>query len=492
MSISAPRAGTVAIALAYLGLPNALFAAGWLSPWPCALGLIAIACTFLPTLTLHDARTAGRWPPGAKALSLLAVALVWSALGGAGHLFHANTDWLVRDAVLRDLVVANWPVGYTTGDAQEWVLRAPIGYYLPAAWVGKLAGARFADPALLAWTVIGVWIFLCLATEGDATPARVALTVSVIVLFSGMDLIGTLLAGNPVTPGTRIEWWARTFQYSSNTTLLFWVPNHAVPGWIAAAIIWRQWSRPDAVWWVPAMLALLPLWSPLTALGVLPLVAVMLAWRWARGTFPKMPLAATLGSLVVVAGSGAYLTAQSSRIPSVWIWQQAGVDPVSQAIVYLLFVCLEFGILLAAILRLEHRPVLITAAATLLVLPLYRFGAGHDLAMRASIPSLAVFALSVAQVLPRLWLHSRPGPRAIAVTVILAIGVATPAMEIFGVLSRPRWAADPTTNVFEATGQAPHYVADTHGSRGLSILGAVHALPSQKPRTRNEDEAERR
>lgn len=57
--------------------------------------------------------------------------------------------------MLVDLVGDPWPATYAI-DGVATLLRAPIGYFLPAALVGKLWGLRAAELALLAWTVLGV------------------------------------------------------------------------------------------------------------------------------------------------------------------------------------------------------------------------------------------------------------------------------------------------------------------------------------------------
>ena len=128
-------------AVAYLTLPLAIFLAGWFEIWA-AIPLLACLAYALKGV-------AARPPPGGARPSItrlqLAVAVgvgcAWTVCGGTGHLVYANLDWHLRDAVLHDLVVGRWPVGYGVHGGQETLLRAPLGYYLPAALVGKSARA---------------------------------------------------------------------------------------------------------------------------------------------------------------------------------------------------------------------------------------------------------------------------------------------------------------------------------------------------------------
>ena len=75
--------------------------------------------------------------------------------------------------------------------------------------------------------------------------ARRAAVAAVVVLFSGLDIIGSLLDDGPrfrtdwnIT--THLEWWAGKYQYSSMTTQLFWVPNHALGGWLIIGLLFRN------------------------------------------------------------------------------------------------------------------------------------------------------------------------------------------------------------------------------------------------------------
>ena len=164
--------------------------------------------------------------------------------GGTEHWVFANADWHLRDAVLHDLVVGRWPLGYGPLQGQDTLLRAPLGYYLPAALIGKWGGLPRAHFAMAAWTALGATLFLLQVLS--LTPARAgpALTAAaVVVLFSGFDIIGSLfdvphfIAHWDVT--RHLEWWAASYQYSSMTTQLFWVPNHALGGWLTMGLLCR-------------------------------------------------------------------------------------------------------------------------------------------------------------------------------------------------------------------------------------------------------------
>lgn len=446
------------LAIFYLALPNFIFLVGWFTPWVAAIGVAALLCALRP---MFDAEFAGRMAaPRAQFVALLIVALAWSAFGGAGHLFHASSDWVIRGAVLRDLVAWEWPVGYRTPGGVEFLLRAPIGYFLPAAIVGKATSAAFADTALLAWTALGVWLFLALVVDGNERPARLAWKIAVVILFSGMDLIGLLIYRDPVSVTGYFEWWGRMWQYSSNTNLLFWVPNHALPGWLAAAILYRSRGHVSAIRVAPLLLALIALWSPLTAVGVLPLaLAAGMAELPRRGIKALIDPVSAVGATVVAVLVAIYLTTDIVRIPSAAAWQPE--DPVTGILsYYALFVALEFALLFGLIVTVDRSTLVLAAGATLFLLPLYKFGPANDLAMRASIPSLAILAMASIDAIPRMLAAPRTRWRGGLAIAFLVVGSATPATEFARATLRPRWAPDLDGNLYTVSkGAQAHYMA---------------------------------
>lgn len=221
----------------YLAAPVFIFLLTWFKPGygvPLAL-LLALGCVLaLRTGAAPlEARSHWRGPTPLQWLALLAVALLWTALGGAGHLFYANHfDWHVRDALLLDLSRVTGPLAVQALPSHEsWILRCPLGYYLVPALLGRLVGLQWAQLGLLLWTYLGVVLVMAQLALVRQGWKFIGLMLLVLPLFSGMDWLGGLLLFNPqpLFSTAHIQWWAMLFQYSSNSTLLFWVPNHTLP-----------------------------------------------------------------------------------------------------------------------------------------------------------------------------------------------------------------------------------------------------------------------
>ena len=399
---------------------------GWISDLG-ALALSLGACGGLIRVAAHLPMS-GRGP-GLRVLGGgFAVALAVFMLGGEGRFFYATADWQVRGAVLRDLTLYPWPYLYADGDARL-LLRAPIGIYLAPALVGKLAGLRAAEIALLLQNSAMLAILFGLgATLFGSARARWRAVV-VFLAFSGMDAVGQLLAAQPLTMNA--ERWVMPV-FSAHITQAFWVPQHALAGWSAAILflLWREGKLPPELWL--SAVPLLALWSPLAAMGAMPFAALTI-WEAARRREVTRHAIGwpALASLIAAPGL-AYLATGSAEVGS-----RPLAVPFNH---YVLFELLEVGPYLLALAFAGWRGrfggrLLVTFTAILLAMPFVQIGQLGDFAMRASIPALAVLAIGVADLLDRpvtdrLWPRLAMGA--------LAIGAITPAFEIWRALVLPR------------------------------------------------------
>lgn len=418
----------------YLMLPLLLFCA-WFR-WPVALALAMLAAYGFVRMLSGVQWT--RVEIGRQALVLTAtVALAWTALAGIGHFFFANLDWTVRDAVLRDLAATPWPPMYDTDGAAPRILRAPVGFYLPAAAAGGLLGLPAADLLLYLWTALGFALVLCAAATLFRSGRERLLCCALMLLFGGLDVIGFWMGqGTLPGPGEHTEWWASFVQYSSSSTLLFWVPNHALPAWLGLLLALHHWRKPELARMAPMLAAAVPLWSPFAALGLLPFFIAGLNWR--RDHTTLLSLRSSWPFIVLALLVTAYLTMDTQDIVKGWVVTEFR-DRSEFWLRYTTFCMLEFGIaalLLISLGTFELR--LAIAMVVLSALPLYRIGIGNDLAMRASIPALTVLALATVQ--PMLAASSPALPRAL-LGCVLAVGALGALQEPMRALLTPRWAA---------------------------------------------------
>ena|GEM_PF-465703 len=514
----------------YLTVPLALFLGGWFRPGVAVVLLLALAVSLSPLIRRRDSSATPVTPatpaPGSgagaagapRALTrgeialAIGVGLAWTLCGGTGHWLFANPDWQVRDAVLHDLVAGHWPVGYGSLDGAPSILRAPLGFYLPAALVGKLAGLNCAHIAMAAWTALGATLFLiAVISLVPARRAAVFTALAVVVLFSGLDLVGNLAYVPDFLahwqPGQHLEWWAARYQYSSMTTQLFWVPNHALGGWLAIALLARSRATCalDTLWLL--IVVALALASPLAALGLVPFVLWRLASRaleertapapralqprgWVRTLQPRSWAPALLIGLALAS----YLTLDAARIPKGWTFGRHGLDAPALAQDFVrqgVFFVLEAGLVGCAVLTLLRSSEVVLALLVLALLPLVSFGAANDLVMRASIPSLTVLAIAAALALVR----SPRGTgdagnrlrgdsdrslvlRKSVLGALLLVGAVTPLEEFARAILLPRWPVNLEARLIEAScGAYPaHYIARLREGLAARLLRAPQAL----------------
>ena len=379
----------------YLILPVFLFCL-WFIPLAAAL-LLALTC-LASWHALRGPLLGSTGPGNRMVLSIFALALGWTAIAGVGHLFYSNSDWLIRDAVLHDLSISGWPPTYQIADGSHLTLRAPVGYFLPSAVMGYLFGASASNIAIYLWTALGWGLFLVAACRLFNTPRERIFCLLILTFFGGMDLLGHAWAYREVPAfGQHIEWWMPSIQYSANTTLLFWVPNHALPAWLGIVLILRHWQQPSLARITPLLATAVPLWSPLAAIGLFPFFLFGLAWRRDRkilfspwSCFAFVPIA-----LLTMK----YLGMDAAEVPHGWMTEMWGTWDLF-AYRYVLFCLLEFGFLALILARITHfNTPMRVAVATLCLLPFYYLGIGNDLAMRASVPALCVLALATIKPL---------------------------------------------------------------------------------------------
>ena len=409
--------------------------------------------------------------PWSRYASCLAIAAAVLMLGGEGHVFYANVDWQVRDAVLADMVRWPWPFAYAGFGAPE-MLRAPIGMYLVPALVGKSAGLPAAHWALLLQNSFLLGSLLALGSLLFPTTRARRIALCVILVFSGMDTIGVLLARPElVWPlDGHIDDWAPQLQYSSMLTLAFWVPHHAISGWMGGLLflLWRRKMLPLGAFLTAAPLCLI--WSPLGVMGTIPFAMLACGQAIAERSFRWTDLLLPALASLLVIPSLVYLGLDAGRV---------GARLVSVApILYLLFETVEVIPILVLTLafgrtRVQDSALLCTIASCLAIFPFVALGENDDFVMRASIPALLILALIAAERLA----EAPQSRHRTLLMLVLAIGALTPAREIYRALLF-RATPFPACDVAAAWQESyPEFGMHTYFARLSSLPRYLHVVP---------------
>ena len=462
------------LAILYLMLPVVIWLVGWFEWWfgvPLAL-LVAVGIWLvlkpgqakINRRTLLSALRSALRPTN---VALLLIAFGWVMVTGAGGVFDVhNHHWYKHQAIFLDLSRGNWPVFLPTWtpDLSTYLseqvsqpgslLRYYLGYYIVPGLVGKWFGTATLNVAVPLWTWCGVGLMLVLFTRCQRG-WRVLAAATVLVFFSGMDLVsGILLEG--------LEWLEIEFAwegwpefrigrirldgiwlkdvgvlYLSQMYGLMLIPQHFIAGALSTLLIvqLRRHGRFLAVSGV--VLAASTFWSPFIAIGLLPLAAVMLIENGLRRflQWQNLLLALPLAGLLFF-----YLSSGIGEVDRGWIWSiHSGIMPeVIQVLLILYFT--EFVILafLLFLLKSQLRRDLLFFASlvTLLLLPMYSYGYHNDLVLRGQIPALFLLSYYCASLFGERsldnkakWAKRNWGLVGILVAV-LSIGAVSPIFEL--------------------------------------------------------------
>ncbi len=418
---------------AYLLLPIMIFVLGWLK-WfwaiPAAVGIgYAYICGVKDDNT--DYQDVFQKDTVFKLLLAFGLILFWVYLSGIGGLCFQNTDHNYRTAVFRTLVECEWPV--ISADASRGMTYY-IGFWLPAAVVGKMFGFDAGYSFQVIWATLGVfitYILLCVwRKKVEVWP------LIVMVLFSGLDYVGWWLL-NPSTgefPAMlHLEWWATDFQFSSMTTQLFWVFNQSVPAWVAIMFIMvnaENKNRKNML----LILSSIMLSSTFSFGGLLPFVAYFMlkdnkfSQADMKDIFSRQNV---LGVLVIGIISFVYLIGNGSTeiITNDTIATAGYVSGLTALLSYILFYVLEFGVYSIVIHKNESKnPIHYIVIGVLLICPLIKVGGAHDFCMRTSIPALFILMLLVIQNLEKYRADKKI--EFYALLLVFALGAVTSFNEI--------------------------------------------------------------
>lgn len=467
-------------ALIFVLLPLFCFFLGWLKWYWAALTCIALVLGMLladpngKTARLFTKKAASEKPddPDNLVIStklLILIVLITCAyliFCGVGRLWAQSDDYLWRNAIFRDLITHDWPVHY---DRYDGALSYYIGAWLPAAIPGKIAflltsdsevGFRVGNIFLLINYTIGLSIlFLLLMMYFKKADAKNVLFIILgFVFFSGMDIVGKEFK----VDYDHIEWWARTYQYSSFTTCLCWVFNQSLIPWICTMLLLHEKTISNFVLIGMACLFAGPFpfigfFIYCVAIGLKRLAEMIKAKKGKLYLQELFSVSNICSILFIFPAIGTYFTSntmmssQNSKtffLPPTWVYENY--------VLYFLFLLIEFGIYALLILLSNKRNFLFyVTLLQLSVYPLFGLGIHSDFTMRASIPGIFMmfvfcyqYLLNNSALLPAekkdakesffKRFVSRVNILYVTLILLLTLGAVTPGIELWRGVTRVR------------------------------------------------------
>lgn len=461
----------------YLIFPLIFFSYGWLKQPFSFITIFLILCFLIFTsknIYVITKKLAKKWLKQKLTFSSVSWIIfsiititAWVSLSGIGGIGLQNDDYRASNALLSDLILQDWPlISLIDGNITKIVYY--MAYYLPAAAVGKIFGWTIANIIIFLWSLVGVFFAFAWFLILSRRVKHVFAIASIFCLAGGLDFISVHITKTaPLAWDTHIEIWAKYFQYSSNTTLLYWVPQHSIPIWLITGMVVGSIRKKRNNNFLGVALAASILWSPFGLVGIFPYLILGLA-VYSRSINRNLlinkqtiffnGIAIWLGGIISL-----YIMSNNFAFPTTYIWKV--VENNQQLILILLkFWLVEFGFLASLIIiylllnlildklnktdsnttkwfvilnknfeieRLDFTIFLISMAI-LIILPFFKLGIHNDLVMRSSIPALFIFWTFVSKIL----LHKSTNKQLslsflrIIISAIMLLGFLTSSAEI--------------------------------------------------------------
>lgn len=393
----------IILGLIYVFLPVYIFIVGWLNIYVAFLSIAILSvCFWKLASNICWKAWGGKNQTSFQIKYWLVVGgviLFWVYISGIGGFSYQTWDFFVRNPIFRDLCKESWPVRYDLSQqpglvqditgTSEVAFTYYFSFWLPAALFSKIFGLSEvgSNIALYGWACLGILLVVYLLNRYQGRNSYV--TLWLLVCFSGLDVIGFFIKNGYVPTNSHMEWWASYFQYSANTTQLFWVFNQSIPVWVICAMMLQFGPVRKAV----GLSAMVFAYSPWAAMGMVPLSLSVLHVKGespkekVRGIFTFENMVLPLFMLLIY---GTFYLANSSSVSGTGFLFALNRGRESKVILHmLLFWILEFGIYFFIMGNTQvESPFYWVVLAELLCFPLYHISAANDFVMRASMPAL--------------------------------------------------------------------------------------------------------
>jgi hypothetical protein len=415
----------------YLVVPFIIFCLGWLNIF---VGLLVAACVIWATYLVVKTTSSVEFSasdPRIRTIVMIAFLLgLWVLLSGIGGYMFQNWDHHWRNAVFRDLITYEWPVIYPNLDGSGspiTMLTYYIGFWLPAAVVGKVIGWEAANASLFLWSWLGLFCVGILLQF--RFKSRSIAPIIFLILFSGIDFIGMLIRQRiaPLPyfsfwpPIYRLENWTTLIQFSSNTTQLFWIFNQAIPTWLCIGLLITTKNKKHLFF----LWSLCVFYAPMQAIGILPFMLLEVIKNASKNRWENLisTLKQYLNPANILGGGSILLISYFYFAQSVV--SSAGEATTFNVVLFSIFLILEGGLLWLLVYPGERDYQWLVIGAILLV-AIFLHNDTFDFGEKIS--SAALFMLMVA--IGDFIFQMRKSAVYFAVVIMLILGSITPLYEI--------------------------------------------------------------
>lgn len=391
----------------YLSLPFLIFCLGWLNlPSTVVFSSVTLISIFLCLKNVHSDFSINYLViknPRTIWVSLLIILFI-IFFSGIGHYTYQNNDHLYRGALFADLVKYDWPVMYKVSgfpghflEGKTTMMTYYLGFYLPAAALGKAFGLEFGRFALFFWTFIGT-VLVVFQTGKYLRKFNYKL----LLLFFGwgtLFFIGALYKNSFIDIYTEKAnpLWAGMILYAdSNLGLIYWTFNQSLTAWLILLLIFNGGPKQNTFY----LYSLTFFLSPFAFVGMFPFI-IFSIWKNYKGTLKDdlwkniksyLSFQNIIGAALVVGLNFIYIDSNKAGK----FFQVLHHRPKILIVFYLL----SWAIIAFLISSKFKKNALFWLVIIILIpLPFFQQGFGIDFPGRLSIPALFLLMLLVGQFL---------------------------------------------------------------------------------------------
>ena len=412
-------------AYVYVILPYLIFVLGWMK-WYYALVIAVgvVAGVLLALGNYTDFKDIDLRKYRGRIFAVLAVIVIWSLLSGIGRYGYQRADHMHRNAIFRDIVQHHNIDWLGNGLSSSYMMSYYLGFWMPAAVVGKIMGLAAGNFFLYLWTVIGltlVFYFICRFLN------RFSLSLLLIfIFFSSLYILGDFarLPVKAIVAGDFFLWAGPMIVGASPTGLMFEVFNQSITPWLILLLILNNIPKKNLFF----IYYFCFFQGPFAFIGLFPFVMYMmirdLMNKEAGGTLVQKVMAYfsfqnVSGAIFVLLILYFYFSGNAAA-------QHFTVLSPSVS-KYMQFAILSFGILFVILFpKFRKEPLYYISLIILLVIPFFQLGHGMDTCGRVSIPCMFILMLFCMKVV----LEEKGKMIKKVVLAYLLVAAIEPALEI--------------------------------------------------------------
>ena len=404
----------------YLSLPFLIFCFGFLHWYWALISIVSLVWSFRAIYKTLEIALDSLQISLKQLLLCASVSLFSCFILGIGGFWSQSYDWFVKNPLLNDLTLSDWPLildfSNATSEVKSLCGEGRVGFvyylffYLPAAAIGKVFGsllvARFV---IFFWSAYGLWLVLVwllrlISKSNSLTWNKTLFIVLLFVFWGGLDIIGQILRiiylwsqdYHPIMPTSLIDGWCSPYftYYASHFTSIFWSFNQCIPLWLITIIIYSFFDlRVIGFFYIFTLL-----YSPWCAIGLLPIVLFGIVAKLKQTKWKNFFLMISLSNvgfplLICVIVVSYYFSNNTPLLDKGFFWNFISIGEFFGK--YTLFILIELGIFIWLMRdKILHDAILLGSILTLLLIPFYKMTAPNDFLMRASIPALFILFVS--------------------------------------------------------------------------------------------------